>query len=406
MAGGRRQRRSGGRAWARSGLAALLLGPAAVDSLSAAGADWSARFAFEERYDDNTTQLSPRDLDDLARLGGGTGFGCGSGSTVTTDHKFSITRPDDYVAIPQVSAGVRAGWLDGRPTTIGLEMAAYQYAEDSIKDYQWYRLSISQPLRGSKEHGTTLSASFELVPTFYLRNLRSDRTGEELSLSPPPRREVTYRKRATQVRIDQEVVSRRLRFLGTVGVEERNYNRCFDERDSRMPYEQGDLVWDPLGDQRLRFRVSFRREDLHALGAGLGTIFTEDDVSSRRDILAGDARVRWGRKGRQKTIRLHYESETRDYTSADPNDRFHFERNDRRRYATLAFQIDLRKGWFLTAEGERDSNRSHFPPAALGATPAEDTTDYDEKLYQFGLGYDFGYGAGTGGGRPPTTPRD
>jgi len=395
-----------GGGWARGALAALLLGSAAAAPLSAAGADWSARLAFEERYDDNITQLSSRDLDDLARLGGGTGLGCGSGSTDTTDHKFSITGRDDFIANPQVSAGARTTWLDGRPTAIGFDLSAYQYAGNPIKNYQWYRLSISQPLRRSKGRGTTLSASFELVPSFYLRNLRSDRTGEELSLSPPPRREATYRKEATQVRIDQEILSGRLRFLGTFGVEERNYNRCFDERDSRMPYEQGDLVWDPLGDQRLRFRISLRREDLHALGAGLGTIFTEDDVSSRRDIVAGDARVRWGKKGRQKMLRLHYETEARDYTSADPNDRFHFERNDRRRYVTLALQIDLSKGWFLTAEGERDSNRSHFPPAALGVTPAEDTTDYDENLYQFGLGYVFGSGASAGGGRAPVAPRD
>ncbi|HEU4401362.1 MAG TPA: hypothetical protein VFT43_04590, partial [Candidatus Polarisedimenticolia bacterium] len=118
-------------------------------------------------------------------------------------------------------------------------------------------------------------------------------------------------------------------------------------------------------------------------------VSVEDDISSRRDILRGDARVRWGKKGRRTWIGLSLEDEKRDYTTDNVFDAFHFDRHDRRRYTSLTFHADLRKGWFLAAQAERDTNRSTFStPTGLSSDPS-DTTDYTENLVQLGLGYLF-----------------
>ncbi len=392
-------------------VAALFLlgaaGPGAGGSAAAADLGWSARLAYEERYDDNITQLSPKDLDRLSPSTGGSGFGCGSTSPDTSGGRFTITTPDDFVAIPQISGSIRPAWIQGLPTSFDADLSLYRFRDNPVKNFETFRVAASQSLHRAKAYETSIGVSYERLPRYYLRNLRSDRTGEDLSLVPTPRREVTYRKDQTQARIEQELVPGRLRLIGTGGVEIRNYNPCFDERDSRMPFSQFDLVWDPRGDGRVRLRAGYRVESLHAGGDLPDTVFfTEEDVSSRRTILIGDLRFRWGRKGRRRTLRIHHESESRDYTASDPNDIFHFGRTDRRRYTTAAFQVELKKGWFVTADAERDTNRSSFPTTPGSTFDPEDTTDYTENLFQIGFGYDFGVSGARPGTRLPGTPRD
>ena len=88
---------------------------------------------------------------------------------------------------------------------------------------------------------------------------------------------------------------------------------------------------------------------------------------------------------------MGYEGEKRDYSTTNPNDIFHFERTDRRHYAVLTSRFELRRGWFLTAGAERDSNRSHFPTLLASTVSPDETTDYDETLVQFGFGYELGW---------------
>ncbi len=402
----------------------LLLAILGCHLAAAADVDWSGRLAFAERYDDNITQLSQRDLDRLASPGPGLSFGCGSLVTnkeivagdPTKKGRFAITTPDDYISIPQLASVVRAGWLDGRPTALGLDVSVYRYSENAIKDHVSYRFFIAQPLQRVSEHRTTIEVSYDAVPYYYLRNLRSLRAALDISALPcptcfdalpPPRREATYHKSAGRLRVDQEIVTKRLWLSVTAGREDRNYNPCFDERDSDMPFREVELVWDPLGTERLRVRATYRREDLHAHGdLFVPDGFNKNDISSRRDIFGGEVRFRWGRGHHAKTIRLHYEAEKRDYSTTDPNDVFHFERIDRRRYTTVAARMNLGKGWFLAAAGERDIIRASFPIPPGSTFAPEDTTDYTENLVQFGIGYDFGFGAGGSTGRLPGTPRE
>jgi len=411
----------------RRALATILtLLPALLGRHPAAAADvgWSTHLAIVERYDDNITQLSQRDLDRLATPGTGLSFGCGS---LVTDKeivagdpakrgRFAITTPDDYISIPQLATEVRTGWLDGRPTSLGLDVSAYRYSENTIKDHVSYRFFIAQPLQQASNHRTTIEASYSAVPYDYLRNLRSMRAALDISTLPcpacfdalpPPRREATYHKSAGQIRVDQVILRKRLRLAVTGGREDRNYNPCFDERDSGMPFREAELTWDPLGTERLRVRATYRREDLHANGdLFVPDGFNKNDVSSRRDTFGGEVRFRWGRAHHMRTIRLHYETEKRGYSTTDPNDVFHFERVDRRRYSTIAARMDLGRGWFLVAAGERDINRSSFPVTPGSTFAPEDTTNYTENLIQFGIGYEFGLGSGSATGRLPGTPRE
>jgi len=366
---------------------------------------WINRLSLAERYDDNITQLSPKDLDRLQRQGGGTGFTCGSMSTATSGGRFSITTPDDFIAIPEISSSLDMNWLARLPTSLDLDFLDYDYHQNSIKTYQSYRVGISQAFPGGNGRTGGIQLSYLLTPSFYLRNLRSDRTAEELQVLPAPRREVTYRKQELQVRLEEDLVKDFLRIEGKTGRESRNYNDCFDERDSEMPFREAQVIWDLFGNSRIRLRASYRREDLHAGGdlADTPTLF-EEDISSRRDIVSGDARFRWGKKGRRKSISLGYEEEKRDYSTTNPNDIFHFGRTDRRRYAALISRFELRKGWFLTAGAERQRNRSRFPSSLVSTIQPDETTDYDENLIQFGFGYELGLGAHSPQPRSPDDP--
>ncbi len=370
-------------------LAVLALATAPCGVARAADVRWDLRLALEQAYDDNIIQLSPTDIDRLEN----------PRASDSLSNRFATETPDDFVSIPRLSSSLRAGWLRRMPTTFAVDLAAHVYVENPVKDYQSYRLSITQPLHRGRKHPTSIRVSGSLIPEFYLRNLISGRYLEDLGFlpSPLPRREATYRKAIVQMQFDQEIVEDRLRFEGTWGRERRDYNPLFQERDSQMPFREAEISWDPLGKPVLRFRLSYRREDLHAVGDLPGTSFTESDVSSRRDIATGDIRVRWGRQARRKSLRLRYEDERRDFSTMNQFDAFHLARADRRRYRTLTFQTGLKKGWSLTAEAERDTNRSDFPVTAGGFDP-DDTTDYTENVFTIGLGYE--YGVSSGGGRP------
>ena len=361
----------------------------AAHQIRASEVDWSARLALDERYDDNITELSPKDLNRLDTVGGGNGFPCGSGSTLTSAGRFSIETAGDYVTVPRFSSDLRAGWIPGRPSSFELDIAAHQYATNAIKNWQAYRLAASQPLHGGR-YETTIGASFTYSPYQYDRNLRSYWTANELGVLPPPRREATYRTRGGDFHVVQVLVPHYLWFRGLVGQEAKNYNKCFNERDSVMPFAQIQLTWAPLGREILRLRGEFIREDLRAGGDLADTaFFTEPDISNRRRIVSVDARVRWGSKGRKTSIGLRYDVEHRDYTASNPNDIYHFERTDERRHATVGARIELPRHWFVLAGADHITKRSSFPLVLAGSSPSEDTTDFTRNIYEVGFGYDF-----------------
>jgi hypothetical protein len=372
-----------------------LAGPLPVRSAAAADVEWNTELAFDERYDDNITRLSQKDLDRLGPTTGGTGLPCGSGNTDSSGHRFSITTPDDFISIPQLSSTVKAGWLTEMPTTFGLDLNAYQYVRNSIKNYQSYRLSIAQPLHPVKAHATSVRGSYSFLPRYFLRNLRSDRTAEDFAqmgifILPPPRREATYRSETAELQIDQVILPDRLRFQGTFGKETRDYNRCFDERDSHMPYREAELAWNPRGNSRLRLRASYVREALRAKGDLADTaVFFESDISNVRDVLGGDVRFGWKRHGRSGWVALRYETERRDFKAKDPNDLCHFGRNDRLEQTGLSAQTDLSGGWLLAAEARHQSNKSTFPAPGGVISTCEEITNYDDNIVQVGFAYRF-----------------
>ena len=381
----------------RLAVAALLPLAVALSGRSAwaADAEWNTELAFDERYDDNITRLSRRDLDRLGSTTGGTGLPCGSGNTDSSGHRFSITTPDDFISIPQVSSTLKAGWLAEMPTTFGVDLTAYQYARNSVKNYQSYRLSIAQTLHPVKAYATSVRGSYSFQPRFYQRNLRSDRTAEDFAqmgifILPPPRREATYRGESAELQIDQVILPDRLRFQGTFGKETRDYNRCFDERDSHMPYREAELAWNPRGNSRLRLRASYGREALRAKGDLADTaVFFEPDISNVRDVLGGDVRFGWKRHGRGGWVALRYESERRDFKAKDPNDLCHFGRNDRLEQTGLSAQMDLSGGWLLAAEARHQSNKSTFPAPGGVISTCEEITNYDDNIFQVGFAYRF-----------------
>ncbi len=379
-----------GRRWIGAlAVAALVLsgrmtGPAAP--ATAEETRWSLRLDFDERYDDNIIQLSPRDLD---RLQNPTPS---QQARNLAANRFSIDTPGDFVSIPRLSSGLRATWLRDLPTIFSFDGSSYRYRDNPIKNYESYRLAVLQPLhRGG--HATTLRLYYSLIPGFYSRNMVSDIAVEEgvVPLTSPVRRlEARYRKAILQIQVDQALLPERLWLVLIAGSEERNFDHFFNERDSEMPYYAAGPIWTPFAGGRLRLSATFRREDLHARGSR-GDLFIHDDISSRRDVVTAEARVRWGARGRRKSISAEYEDERRVYVTTDVNDAFHFDRTDRRRYATLNFRAALKGGWFLAAAGERDTSRSHFAAPGLTSDPS-DTTDFDENLYTVSLGYAFGAG--------------
>ncbi len=387
-----------------AGLLGLVLA-AGIATPSARAADakttWSLRFDLDERYDDNIIQLSDRDITRLENP---------TATQATRDaasNRFSIGAPGDFVTIPRFSSGFRRTWGSDRPTSFDFDGSFYRYRDNAIKNYESYRLAVFQPLHRGR-YATTIRLSYGLIPSFYLRNLVSDIAVEEgfVPLVPgqPVRRlEATYKRATRQIEVSQSIVTGRLWIDGIAGNEERNFEHFFNQRDSRNPFYEIGPIWAPLSGGRLRLTASFRRENLHAHGSA-GDPFVHDDVSSRRDILSGSVRVRWGRKGRRQSFSLDYENEKRVYVTTDVNDAFHFDRTDRRRYTTLSYRAELKRSLFLLAQAERDSNRSHFSAATGLASDPSDTTDYDESLYTIGVGYSFGAGERDKGTEGPDRP--
>src|SRR2546425_5784431 len=127
---------------------------------------WSLRLAFDERYDDNIIQLSPRDLD---RLQNPTPS---QQARNIAANRFSIDTPDDFVSIPRLSTGLRATWLRNLPTSFSLDGILYRYRDNPIKDYESYHLAVLQPVhRGG--HATTVRLYYRLIHRFYSRHLGS-----------------------------------------------------------------------------------------------------------------------------------------------------------------------------------------------------------------------------------------
>ncbi|HKB07479.1 MAG TPA: hypothetical protein VKF61_04270 [Candidatus Polarisedimenticolia bacterium] len=358
--------------------------------------EWSLRLGLDERYDDNIIQLSDRDLDRLAN----------PRPTDAAANRFAIESPDDFITIPHLSPDFKADWWHGHPTSFGFDAFAYQYLRNPVKSYQSYRLTAAQVLRDGKALSTSLGVTYGLIPRYYTRNLISNRHLERLGFlpNPIPRFEVTYRKDYLQLEVEQDIVKEVLSLRAYCGREHRDYNPNFDERDSQMPYREGTLSWTPRRDGSVRLRAGYRREDLHAAGE-LADVpsFVEDDISSRRDIWDADIRLRWGEKGRRKSVTVDYEHERRDYSTTNVLDAFHFGRLDIRTYTTFALRVDLKKRWYFAAGAGRDTNRSTFPSAVGTTVPPEDITDYTENLLQIGFGYDFGevVGRGVPGRRTP-----
>jgi hypothetical protein len=370
-------------------LAATLITAAAAMPADAAQVGWKLRTAFDGRYDDNILELSDFDIDRLHN----------PHPNDATRNRFSIETEDDFIAIPQVTPTLFVDWLHGAPTTFSADLTAYQYTRNSIKDYQSYHLSIGQALHRNRKYATTFTATGGVIPSYYLRNL-VDTDAALAANIPNLRSEATYRKESIEGRIDQVIVPDRLRLMAAYGEESRNYNDDFNERDSEMPYAQVFLGWDPTKKETVRLRFGYRKEDLVAEGDLPDTPWIENDVSSQRRLWSTEARFRWGREGRRQILHVAYVDEHRDYTSDNPLDFYHYAREDHRRYYTLDFQANLRKGWFFEAGAQHEVNNSTFPSIPTGLQP-DDITDYAQNIFDFGFGYQFGEGEKSIRVRPP-----
>lgn len=363
----------------RAGLTVILpllcLGPPA-DMAAAADKRWDLRLALEERYDDNIVELSDDDLDrfDEGRPGD------------ETRNRYSIESTDDFVTTLRAAFDFDARWRGDVTTTFDATLSAHQHLENSIKDYESIRLGVEQGLHPGRTYATALAVSWSVTPDYYLRNLVDEESEFALNISGY-RLEASYREKILVARLEQVLVPRRLRFESVVGREIRDYNGAFNERDSESPLWEAAVLWEPHGDARLRLRVTFRREDLQAEGDLPDTIFAEDDISHRREILRGEARFRWGPGGLRRTVRLSFEAEDRDYTTDDPNDIFHYGRHDDRTRINAGLRVELRRGWYISAEYEREENRSDFPSAIAMVLDPDETTDFTANRVTFAFGY-------------------
>jgi hypothetical protein len=365
---------------------------AACGTAGAAETHWRLRTSFQLRYDSNIIELSDYDIDRLHN----------PHPNDARRNRFSIETEDDIAAVPEVDPELTVDWLHGAPTTFGATLTAYQYQRNNIKSYQSYTVYVAQRLHRKPKYATNLTLTAGLIPYYYVRNL-TDQDAAFATGIAGLRNEATYTKTAYEARVEQVVVPDHLRATVYWGEQDRDYNDDFNERDSHMPYSQIIVAWDPMDSEHLRLRFGYRHESLEATGDLEDTpLFIENDVSSLRDLWSIEARTRWGHRGRRKNLRFGYIGESRDYTTDNVFDIYHFDRHDDRHEYGVDFQADLKKGWFFTAGARHEENDSTFPATPGSTFDPDEITDYTQNIAYAGFGYSFGGGAAEFKPPPPT----
>ena len=336
---------------------------------------FSIRGEAEIRYDDNILGLSDKEVSSLR----GT-------DEPENDERFRIETPNDIIFNPSAGFGVYRKPAKGAQTSFGLSAGTNEYVNDTIKDYQEYRIWVRQDLNHSREHRTTISAGGTRIPSYFLRQLVDD------DLSAPPNtcntsdpndlchNPATYQLTTGYVELTQEIVNRILSAEARYAREWRDYNHDFDERDADSDVYSVSVNVFPSGGIGFRLRPWYEHERRTTSGdPGFTTTVVEDEAGFDSDLFGIEARGLWGKDANHRnTLRGYYQWESKDFTSNDPNDAGHFGREDRITKFGIGYGRELGIHLKLNLSGyHRDNDVS------------TSTSTFVKNVVAISLGYEF-----------------
>lgn len=346
-------------------------------SLAAEGessSPWNFRLKAEAgvRYDDNILSLSEEEkalLDDPTQGG---------------SERFGINNADDFIVAPEVIASFDRKPRRGRGTKLSLNLHAFKYTNNSIKDYQQFGLSLSQELTRRSQHYTTLTIKASRIPEYFLRKLKDE--DESALAGMTIRNDLDYALNRGYIELSHELVNRLMTIEGGFAVERRNYNLHFNERDSSSTVSSLGVKIYPLRRIIFRLHPSFERESRRARGDLPTSTVLDDDVGFDGYLFGLDLRWLWGQdEHHRNTIEVWGKREKRDFITSLATDLGHFDRQDEITQFGMSYERELGLKWELRfAYRHRVNDISTLSP-----TGGKSSSSFKKNVYYATVVYRF-----------------
>ncbi len=360
---------------------------------------FDVRLSFGLSYDDNILNLRDDTLDEFD-------------SGVFPENRFLIDSVDDVVAIPGVQLSYSVVPKTRRRNRLRLSVDGFRYLNNSIKDFERYRLDFEKDLTDTRDDLTSMESEYEEATQKRLRTIRSYRLANRSRLrfrySYTPTRyngqlrdKNDFRQFKSAESSSQGWDVRWLQRLNTgdenrfslelrYGQGERDYNVDFEERDSDEDRLTIGGHWYSLGDDAYwdsALLVHLVNLDSNTSLIGQvsegGTI--EDDVSYESEAVQVYVGRRWYReKGgsvlrKQNRLWASLYWRTKEYTTDNLEDLSHFGRSDDRVTVDLWYSRALTDRAVLDFGLEYTTQQSNLEKI-IGILRNE-PSDYDKVVF-------------------------
>ncbi len=379
------------------------------------------RLSLTTELDDNILHLRDDALDELE-------------SGDFAPDRFLIDSADDLLVIPSFDLAYSLTPETRKRSRIRLAADVFQYMDNSIKDYEQYRLTFEQDLSDARVDLRELELLKEDLTSTRFRTRRSfrlaNRSRLRLSYLYGPdryqgqltdddgggRRPAIFSREGWDARYYQRLnrgEEYRWRLLLRVGRDDLDYNAEFDERDSErdrvaLGLDLFTLRPDAYWQWGLTWELAERRSNTALIGrqGPAGTI--EDDLSYDADVVTLLAGRTWYRA---RGLRALYKGDSlvlvarfgeKDYITRNRNDRTHFGRDDEFLALRLAYTRALSNDATVGVRVEYAEQETNLDPAA-GFDRLE-PSDFDNLVLGARLSYYTGWKSQTRRGEAKPYP--
>ena len=299
------------------------------------------RAGIDSYYDDNLLEYSDNQIA-VFRQG-------------SSPDRYSIRSVDDLELDPALSVALENRIPGGRGWRMTLRGKGAFHDKNKTADFR----SASAEWRQSLSRGTSLAVRGYYLPRFYLRQLRD----EDAPLVP-----TQYRRAEFALFIGSLSWRQRITPSTSADVayqfENRDYNAGFVERNSGTHQGEARFAWARRpGGGSLQIRGGYRLANAKAAdGDELPGAPPDDPDIGYHGLLAGlDGRANLARG---IAASLGYELGTRDFTSKEPTDRYHYGRNDVSHTVEAGLRWNVRRQWSLTGSYAYQRNKARLGAVA------------------------------------------
>jgi len=346
----------------------LAAAPARAQDAPSPGADAGADHAFSLRiglargHDDNVLQMTPHGFDRFA--------------TNPAAPRFLIASPGDDVNRAAVDAAWSGRLLRRRATRVAASLDLRDYQLDHVMNWHALGAGVTQELTGSRRHLVTLKLTASDLPRYYLGEITDDDASS--TAGTRIRHSLTYAQFNWGMRLEREMLRRRL-WLGA-GYEDvrRDYNANFDERDNHNRQGRFTAEARPAGRGGIVLRAQVLLGTLHARGDLPATPVLDNDISYAHHGVGGGVSVPWGSRAARGHVDVDLMPEARVYSTRDKFDVTRFGRTNHRLETSLRLVQALPGPLEVVVTYSHLASDATFDPAIAIPT---DQTDFRQTQY-------------------------